>query len=95
MNYINIFSRYYINRIRLIQIGRKKRSYFKIVVVNYNNKIVADLGYLIPHAEIQKKTMKKVGLDRSLCVFWLLKRAVPSVVVFFLFENLGLIKYKI
>lgn len=93
MNYINIFSRYYNPRLRLLKLGRIKRVYFKIVVVNMDNRIIEDVGYILPHVGKNIK-FKKIGLDRSKCIKWLLKKAIPSLIVFFVFENVGLIKYK-
>lgn len=36
-------------KIKLLRVGRKKKSFFKIVVVNWNNKNVDFLGYFNPH----------------------------------------------
>lgn len=93
MNYINVFNRYYTPRLRLMRTGRKKKSTYKIVVVNFDNRIIGDLGYIIPHAVNKKKFIKKIGLDRSKSILWLLKKASPSLIVFFIFENIGLVKY--
>ncbi len=84
--------KYYSYRIRLFQQGRKKNIFFKIVVVNSKNRIIANLGYIVPHANSKSK-IKPIGLNRNRCIFWLLKHAVPSYFVFFIFENVGLIKY--
>jgi ribosomal protein S16 len=92
MNYINIFSRYFTPRLRLLRLGRIRRAYYKIVVVNMDNRIVEDLGYILPHSASHKR-IKRVGLDRSKCIKWLLKKSIPSLIVFFILENVGLIKY--
>lgn len=86
--------KYYSYKIRLLRQGKKKRIFFKIVVVNHKNRIVGNLGYLTPHANNDNK-LKSIGINRMQVVFWLLKNAVPSFFVFFLFENIGLIKYVI
>ena len=87
-----IFVKYYSYHIRLLRQGRKKNAFFKIVVVNSKNRIVANLGYYIPHSS-KKFRVKSIGINRSLSILWLLKQAIPSFFVFFLFEIIGLIKY--
>jgi ribosomal protein S16 len=87
------YLRYLNYRIRLFKIGRKQKPFYKIVVVNWNNRIVSQLGYYNPHADGSK--YKFIGLDRSATLKWLInKKATPSYFVFFIFEKIGLIKYK-
>jgi ribosomal protein S16 len=89
-----ILVKYYSYSIRLQRQGRKGKSFFKIVVVNSNNRIIESLGYIMPHIS-RKNKVKPIGLNRFKCIFWLIKNAVPSYFIFFLFENLGLIKYNV
>ncbi len=84
--------KYYSYHIRLLRQGRKKNAFFKIVVVNSKNRIIANLGYFIPHAS-KKFKVKSIGITRSLAILWLLKHAIPSFFIFFLFEIIGLLKY--
>lgn len=87
------FARYLNYRIRLFRVGRVNKSFYKIVVVNWNNRIVSQLGYYDPHAD--GLTYKLIGLDRAAALRWLLeKKATPTYFVFFIFEKIGLIKYK-
>jgi|ERR1700748_1396930 ribosomal protein S16 len=87
------FSRYLNYRIRLFRTGRRGKSFYKIVVVNWNNRIVSQLGYYNPHADGSK--YKYIGLDRSACIKWLVeKKATPSYFIFFIFEKIGLVKYR-
>ena len=88
-----LFVKYYKYQIRLFRQGRKTKSFFKIVVVNSNNRIIASLGYFMPHAS-KSSEIKPIGINKSLTIFWILKNAKPSYFIFFLFENLGLVKYK-
>jgi ribosomal protein S16 len=89
----NKFPEFEYYRIRLYRCGRYKRPFFKIVVVNINNRIECQIGYFDPHTDGFKK--KLVGLDRSACLYWLVyKKAIPSIFVFGLFEKIGLIKVK-
>lgn len=85
--------KYYSYHIRLLRQGRKKNAFFKIVVVNSKNRIIANLGYFIPHSS-KKYKVKLIGINRNLSILWLLKHAIPSFFIFFLFESIGLIKYK-
>jgi ribosomal protein S16 len=87
-----IFVKYYSYHIRLLRQGKKKKIFFKIVVVNSKNRIVANLGYIMPHGSVNSK-IKPIGINRIATILWLLKHAVPSYFIFFLFENIGLIKY--
>lgn len=87
------FSRYLNYRIRLFRSGRRNKSFYKIVVVNWNNRIVSQLGYYNPHAD--GANYKFIGLDRAASLKWLVeKKATPTYFVFFIFEKIGLIKYK-
>lgn len=87
-----IFIKYYSYHIRLLRQGKKRKVFFKIVVVNSKNRIISNLGYIMPHIS-KKSKMKPIGINRVLTISWLLKHATPSYFIFFLFENIGLIKY--
>jgi ribosomal protein S16 len=84
--------KYYSYHIRLLRQGRKKNAFFKIVVVNSKNRIVSNIGYFIPHS-FKKFKIKSIGINKRLSIFWLLKHAIPSFFILFLFENTGLVKY--
>jgi len=84
--------KYYSYHIRLLRQGRKKHAFFKIVIVNSKNRIVSNLGYFIPHFSKRFK-VKSIGINRNLTILWLLKHAIPSFFILFLFEILGLLKY--
>lgn len=86
-----IFIKYYTYHIRLLRQGKKKRAFFKIIVFSPENRIIANLGYIMPSA--YKNKIKPIGINRNRSIFWLLKYATPSYFVFFIFENVGLIKY--
>jgi ribosomal protein S16 len=84
--------KYYSYHIRLLRQGRKKNAFFKIVIVNSKNRIVSSLGYFIPHSSKNFK-IKSIGINRNLTILWLLKHAIPSFFILFLFESIGLLKY--
>jgi ribosomal protein S16 len=87
------FSKYLNYKIKLFRTGRHNKSFYKIVVVNWNNRIVSQLGYYNPHAD--GHNYKLIGLDKAAALRWLIqKKATPTYFVFFVFEKIGLIKYK-
>jgi ribosomal protein S16 len=87
-----ILVKYYSYHIRLLRQGRKKNAFFKIVIVNSKNRIIGNLGYFIPHS-FKNFKVKPIGINRNLSILWLIKHAIPSFFILFLFENIGLIKY--
>jgi ribosomal protein S16 len=91
-------------RIRLHRTGRHKRPVYKIVVVNFNNRIISQIGYYIPHLNSELIGKKKrdyvsfyirkkiIFLDRNACISWLRKSVKLSPFIFYVFLSLGLIK---
>ena len=91
-------------RIRLHRSGRYKKPIYKIVVVNFNNRIVSQIGYYAPHLNSELVGKKKkyyasfyirkkiIFLDRNACISWLRKSVKLSPFIFYVFLTLGLIK---
>lgn len=73
-------------RIRLKRIGKRKQSYFRVVVadqrVKRDGKVIDDLGYYQPWNKA-----KAVSIDRAKYEDWLRKGAVPTETVRGLFAR--------
>jgi ribosomal protein S16 len=70
-------------KIGLIKIGRKKNSVFQIVVINYNNKKIDNIGFYNPklcfskslvYSGFSNKIGKIISLDFKKVFFWLSKK---------------------
>lgn len=87
---------------RLQAYRRYQRPIYKIVVTNHNNRIVSTLGYYNPFKISFRSsyrtlfradfTAKVVAVDRRLTLSWLRRGVVPTVPLFCLLHDMGLLK---
>jgi ribosomal protein S16 len=63
-------------KILLNRVGRYKKPFYSIVVVDRFNKIIEKLGSYDPRAH---NGVKSFYLNKFLLIYWLYKKAVPSL----------------
>ena len=78
-------------RIRLTRMGKRKRPFYRIVVVDQRKKrdgaYIESLGYYDP---VKDPAEMKVDVDKA--VEWILKGAQPSKTVRDIFKKFGVMK---
>jgi ribosomal protein S16 len=98
-----IFNLYgtYRYRIRLMRVGRRKKVYYKIVVVNWKNRFVEEIGVYNPHltdlfasknfVSTNSQNVKFIKIKGRRAIFWLNKQVLLSPFVHRLFLAIDLI----
>src|SRR6185312_6646081 len=89
-------------KLRLVPCRRYQKVFYKIAVTNRNNRIIEFVGFINPHAvplrlsyrdlENFSFEVKQIGIDRSRVMFWLSKKVLTILFVFFFLFEIGLMK---
>src|SRR4051812_25192480 len=97
-----IFYPYNSNFMRLKVYRRHHKPIYKIVVTNKNRGVICTLGYYNPfkinfmlsnrEALQTEFTTKVLVLDRHATMAWMRRGVIPSIVLCYLLEQMGLIK---
>jgi ribosomal protein S16 len=88
-------------RICLIRTGRRKNSFFKLVVTNPNRRRVDIIGVFTPNFAPNSNRRKgvqfkegnfsrhQIDINFEKLFFWIQKRAIPSIFVYHVIRSLG------
>jgi ribosomal protein S16 len=97
-----LFKSHFLFKMRFVRYRQYQRVFYKMVVVNRYNTIVAHLGFYSPFAvnlNLSYRSVHKplffskiVGIDRLQVMFWLKRGAVPTPMVMVILKAMGLIK---
>lgn len=93
---------HFLFKMRFIRYRQYQRVFYKMVVVNRYNTVVAHLGFYSPFAvnlNVSYRSVNKplffskiVGIDRLQVMYWLKRGAVPTPMVIIILKAMGLIK---
>jgi len=97
-----IYNSHFKYKLRFIRCSRYQQVFYKLVVVNRYNSILAHLGFYNPfsvnfrvsYSKLEKPLFftKTVAIDKMQVIYWLQKGAFPTPIVSFMFYQMGLFK---
>jgi ribosomal protein S16 len=97
-----IYNSYFYYKLRFVRYSRYQKVFYKLVVVNRYNTIVAHLGFynpfLLGFRISYRKALKPfffakvVAINKMQVIYWLKKGAYPTPVVSIILNQMGLFK---